>query len=246
MGGSSTSAPAPQPKDNNTAELIAAINAQNAAMGMANLDYQTKALDYSKQQAAAQLEYNKWAAEQQRAYESAQAELQRKFQDEFTTRQTQLTQDYATKQQEREIQAAADRAAATKLAQDQAAYKTEVSQASQLARESEQQAQQQMYSSDAVQKAMDAASANQYAQESANAGKSYTGPSFDINQNEQLKRQNLNAASSQMIPNPYNQAMQQKNPALKSAAALTAANQLGSTQNQFMAPKVDDLKFGGV
>ena len=121
MGGSSTTTSAPAPKDN-TASLIAAINAQNAAMGQAQLAYQTKALDYSKSQAAAQLEYNKWAAEQQRAYESAQAELQRNFQDQFATKQTQLTQDYATKQQEREIQAAVDRAVATKLAQDQVAY----------------------------------------------------------------------------------------------------------------------------
>jgi hypothetical protein len=37
--------------------------------------------------------------------------------------------------------------------------------------------------------------------------------------------------------------MQQKNPAMKSAAGMTPANQLGSTQNLFAAPKVDDLKF---
>jgi hypothetical protein len=49
-----------------------------------------------------------------------------------------------------------------------------------------------------------------------------------------------------MIPSAYNQAMQQKNPAAKSAAALTLANQLGSTQQKFTSPKVDDLKFGGV
>lgn len=242
MGGSPSFISSPAPRDNSAA-LIAAITAQNAAAMQANAAYQEKALSYSKEQAAAQLEYNKWAAEQQRAYESAQAELQRKFQDEFTTRQTELTQGFASKQQEREIQAAADRAAATKLAQDQAAYRTATTQAEQLANQSQQGAQQQLYSADAVQKAMDASSGEEYAKQSAGAGKSYTGPSFDINQNEQLKLQNLNAASSQMAPSAYNQAMQQKNPAMKSAAAMTLSNQLGNTSNQFTSPKVDDLKF---
>jgi hypothetical protein len=246
MGGSSSSTPAPQRQDN-TASLIAAINAQNSAMGMANLAYQTKALEYSKAQAAAQLEYNKWAAEQQRAFESAQAELQRNFQDQFTTKQAQLTQDYATKQQEREIQAAADRAAATKLAQDQAAYQSATTQASQMATQAEQAAYQQMYSADAMQRAMDASSANQYAKESANKGKSYTAPAFDVNQAEQQKLQNLRGVSSQMAPTAYNLAMQQKNPAMKSAASQqNYLNQFGNTQQQFTSPKVDDLKFGGL
>jgi hypothetical protein len=234
-------------QQDNSAQLIAAINAQNAAMMQAQAAYQEKALAYGKESAAAQLEYNKWAAEQQRNFESAQAELQRKFQDEFTTKQTQLTQDYATKQQEREIQAAVDRAAATKLAQDQAAYQTAVSQANQLANQSEQAAYQQMASGDAMQKAMDVASANQYAQEASTAGKSYTGPSFDIGQAEQQKMQNLRAASSKIPASAYNQAMQQQNPAMKSAATQqTLLNQFGNTQQQFSSPKVDDLKFGGV
>ena len=237
---------APAPRQDNSSQLIAAIMAQQAAAMQAQAAYQEKALGYSKEQSAAQLEYNRWAAEEQRKFETAQAELQRRFQDEFTTKQNELTQGYATKQQEREIQAAADRAAATKQAQDQAAYRAATTQAEQLASQSQQGAMQQLYSLDAMQKAMDASSANQYAQESANAGKSYTGPSFNIGQAEEQKMQNLRAASPKMPPSAYNQAMQQKSPALKSAADLTLANQLGNTQQQFTSPKVDDLKFGGV
>ena len=120
-------------------------------------------------------------------------------------------------------------------------------QAGQLATQGEQAAYQQMYSADAMQKAMDASSSRQYSQESANAGKSYTAPAFDVNQAEQQKLQNLRGASSQMAPSAYNQAIQQNNPAMKSAASQQALqNQFGNTQQQFTSPKVDDLKFGGV
>jgi hypothetical protein len=247
MGGSpSPSYSAPAPVQDNSAALIAAIMQQNAAAMAAQTAYQKEALAYSDKQSTAQRDYNKWALETQQAYETAQAELQRKFQDEFTTRQNELTQGYATKQQEREIQAAADRAAATKLAQDQAAYKTEVTEANRLARESQDQAQQQMYSADMVQKAMDAASGADYAQQAAGAGKSYTGPTFNMQQAEEQKMQNLRAASPKMAPSAYNQLMQQKNPAMKSGAEMTLANKLGNTPTPFTSPKVDDLKFGGM
>jgi hypothetical protein len=244
MGGGPTYTSAPAQVQDNSAALIAAIAAQNAAAMQANAIYQEKALGYGKEQAAAQLEYNKWAQAEQQKFETEQSALQRKFQDEFTTKQNELTQRYATQQQEREIQAAADRAAAVKLAQDQAAYKTAVTQADQLANQSQQGALQQIYSADAAQKAMDAASAKEYAKTSTGAGKSYTGPSFNIGQADQEKMANLRAASPKMAPSAYNQAMQMKNPAAKSAAELT--NQFGNTQQQFTSPNIADLKFGGV
>jgi hypothetical protein len=243
MGGGPTYTSAPAQVQDNSAAIIAAITAQNAAAMQANAAYQTQALELTEREGKAQRDYNTWARDTQNAYEAAQDELQRKFQDEFTTKQNELLLGFQTKQQEREIQAAADRAAAVKLAQDQAAYKTEVTQANQLANQSQQGALQQIYSADAAQKAMDAASANQYAKESAGAGKSYTGPSFNIGQVDQEKMANLRAASPKMAPSAYNQAMQMKNPSMKDSDSIVLANQLGNTTTQFSAPKVDDLKF---
>jgi hypothetical protein len=233
------------PPVDHSAEIIAAMQAQNAEIAKAQAAYNEKALALADAQSKAQLDYNKWAADQQRTFESTQAEAQRQFQDEYSTKQAASAAEFAKQQQEREIQAAKEREAAVKLGQDQASYRAAVETANQQAMQGQNYALQQAGAQDAVQKAYDAASAADFEKQVAQSGQSVTGPSFNIGQAQQQQQQNLRAAAPKLNPAAYNTAMQSKNPADKTAASMYA-NQLGNTQVGFAAPKINDLSFGGV
>lgn len=241
-GGPSISYQAPPQPD--YTPLIKAMQESNAAIAATQAAYQQKALDYANAQANAQLEYNKLSDKEQRDFLTAQAERQNKFTDEQSTKQREATRLLTEAQQAREIQAAADREARIKQAADQAAYTTEVKQANEMGAQSQNKAEQSLAASDLVQKAYDAASGSEYAQQAAGAGKSYTGPSFDLKASRAEEQQNLKAAAPKLSPYAANAALKLKNPADKTAATLYA-NQLGNTQPMFTAPNMSGIEMYG-